>query len=602
MRSDRDTTDRITGYYSYLFTFPSRRSMIAIIAGISAAGCSLAFVFSFGPDSAFHGLLYGILGLMGPLLISDALTSVLFKDNALLTPRRFTVLSYSSAIVYVVLILFSSVAGALTGFPRLLVRGVLFAISMNASLRHLVITVFSTRALSKNLYVTFLQPVLCLIASAIVLPISDLRILILGGVGVAIMLGGAQLIFLVMNWWGERNVALNLISLFRAFIFAWAADFNGPLEDQISKVGEVRDLSVDGLVFVDVESNCRAALVVPYIHPGPFRNVGSSVLPKNLTEHLGKRLGCNVLVPHGISTHKRNLTRIDDVKRVVEAVASGLSHDDGIGLVSPLIFVEVEGAQASCQLFGDVALITLTLSPKSCEDLPEDLGYSIMDAASGMGVTAVVIDSHNSIKKVDEMIDSDLKNLYNAAVKAIKLAKEAPQYAFNVGAARVVPPLWSLDDGMGPCGVATLVIKLEEGQTNVYVVLDGNNMRSGLRERILAALKAHGFDEGEVLTSDTHLVNAIGATSRGYYPLGERIDEEKLIEYVVETAQDAFLKLKKGFCSHNRMVVRELTILGEAGLDLLSSVLTSAFNLFKRTALLVVSASTILTFVLIFFL
>jgi hypothetical protein len=140
---------------------------------------------------------------MGPLLVSDALTSVLFKGDALLTPRRFTVLSFSSAIVYLVLILFSSVAGALTGLSSLFVRGVLFAISINASLRHLVITVFSTRDLSKNLYVTFLQPVLCLIASVIVLPISDLHILILGGVGAAIMVGGVQLLSVVLNGGGR---------------------------------------------------------------------------------------------------------------------------------------------------------------------------------------------------------------------------------------------------------------------------------------------------------------------------------------------------------------------------------------------------------------
>lgn len=602
MWASRDASERITDYYSYLFTFPSRGAMIAVITAISAAGCGLAFALAWGPASALRGLLYGLLGLTAPLLASDALASALFRDEAFLTPRRFTIISYASSIVYVAVILVSSSAAAFTGLGDILARGVLFAVTVNALLRYLAIAVFSTKGRERNLAVTLLQPALCFAASVLLFPISGLRLPAIGALGVAITVGGVRLLLWVMGRWEDTHRGLRLIPLFRAFILAWAEELNEPLEDQITRVGEVRDLSVDALIYSDSAGDCRAALVVPYIHPGPFRNVGGSILPKVLSERLSERLGCEVLVPHGISTHESDLTRSGDAERVAEAVSSSLRVVGDIALASPVVWVKRGGAQVACQMFGDIALITLTLSPKSYDDLPVELGERITEAAAAMGVTATVVDAHNSIQQENMLSDSDVDNLYHTAVEAIKDAKEAPRHAFSIGAARVVPREWGLDDGMGPCGVAALAVSLENGQSCVYVVVDGNNMRSGLRERIIAALRPLDVDSAEVLTSDTHLVNAIGATTRGYYPIGERIDEQKLIEYVVDAVEGALSNLGACRASFTRTVVPDLTVLGEAGLNLLSNVLESAFGLFKRTATVVVPVSMALAAAVIFLL
>ena len=130
---------------------------------------------------------------------------------------------------------------------------------------------------------------------------------------------------------------------------------------------------------------------------------------------------------------------------------------------------------------------------------------------------------------------------------------------------------------MGPNGVAALVVKIENCQKGVYVILDGNNMISGLREKIINELKSLGFDETMVLTSDTHLVNAIGATTRGYYPIGEKIGEDMILGYVVDAVEAATTKLENCRSTHIRTWVKGLTVLGEVGLHLLSDVLETAF-------------------------
>jgi len=406
----------------------------------------------------------------------------------------------------------------------------------------------------------------------------------------------------MMGHYGGNLRGLRLIPLFRSLILAWAEGYNAPLEDHITSVGEVRDLSVDALVYTEPEGFSRAALVVPYIHPGPFRNVGSSCLPEILVNHLGEKMGCEVLVAHGPSTHERDLTSSVEAERVAETVVAELRADGVIDLASPMVWIDREGAQASCQIFGPVALVTLTLSPKSYDDLPEELAEKIMEAAEAMGLTAVIVDSHNSILEEDELRAIDVENLFNAAVEAMRRAKGATRCAFSAGAARLVPGEWGLDDGMGPNGISALAVVLESGRTCAYVAVDGNNMRSGLRERIVEAIRSRGVDEAEVFTSDTHLVNAIGATSRGYYPIGERIDGQKLVGYVLDVVDAALSRVRRCNVSHTRTVVTGLTVLGEAGLKLISDVLESAFSLFKRTALVVAPVSLIVGAAIIFLL
>jgi putative membrane protein len=573
------------GYYSYLFTFPSRRAMTVSIAILSTVGCTLVFFFALGATFAFQGLL----------------TFIVYEDDVFLTPRRFAILTYSSSIIYVGVFFLSSLILVFSGRSDLIPRAFMFGVAANASLRYLVIQVFSTKGLGRSLVAAFVQPFLCLITGSFLLSPS-LQIMYAGLIGNTIMVGGVKVMLWVISRKKGLPSGLELIPLFRAFILAWAEEVNEPLEEQITLVGEVKDLFVDSLVFRNALDVCKAGLVIPNIHPGPFRNVGSSALPNILTVHLGRKLNCDVLVPHGISTHELDITRIDETKKVVDAVASDLHLGKGFDVASPVFRTRRKGAQVSCQMFGNVAIVTLTLSPKSFDDLPEELGVMIREAASRIGVKAVIIDSHNSILQVDELNDCDVDNLFHAAIDALRRAKTAAQKRFSVGTARVVPSECGLDEGMGPNGVAALVVKIENCQKGVYVILDGNNMISGLREKIINELKSLGFDETMVLTSDTHLVNAIGATTRGYYPIGEKIDEDMILGYVVDAVEAATTKLENCRSTHIQTWVKGLTVLGGVGLHLLSDVLETAFNVFKSTALAVSIPSLTLSTAVIFLL
>jgi len=597
--SGRETSEKIVGYYSYLFTYPSRPMMVAGIAAISSSAGALALYM--GGGSPLTGLAYGLLGLALPMVASDVLVQLLFGGDELLTPRRFTIISYTSCIAYSGVLLASSVAGLLLRDLSVLFGGIAFSAALNVALRSLAISAFSERPAAVNLASIFAQPSLVLGASSLLLDPLDGPLILRGFVAMAVAYMGVRLMFVVLEGWrGEEGV--RLLPLFRAFVYAWAEEVNGPLEEEITRMGVPADLDVDTIVFRDGGGSCRGALVAPYIHPGPFRNVGSSGLTRVLAEGLGGELGCDVLVAHGVSNHEQDMTSSGEMGRVLEAVLGGGVGAEGVGSCSPMVRAEVAGAKASCQLFGGTALLTLTLSPKSHDDLPNALRERIEAEARGMGLTAVVVDAHNSLLQGDELDDEDVESLFEAAMEAVRGAMRLPQVAFHVGADRVIPEDWTLDDGMGPCGIACVTVMLEEGARYGYLVADSNNMASGLRERIISALMGSGLEDVEVLTSDTHLVNAIGATTRGYYPLGERTDEGRLLEYVKRVVEGAAAREERCTASHFRARVGGLTVLGVRGLRLLGSVLEQGFGLFKRTALMVIPASVLVAGAVVFLL
>jgi predicted neutral ceramidase superfamily lipid hydrolase len=107
-------------------------------------------------------------------------------------------------------------------------------------------------------------------------------------------------------------------------------------------------------------------------------------------------------------------------------------------------------------------------------------------------------------------------------------------------------------------------------------------------------------DDVEILTTDTHVVNALGASERGYHPIGERMDGEKLLGYVVEAARASISNTRRGYASYHRTYLSGLRVLGEGGLELLSSILDSGFSLFKRWSLVLMPTSLLLASLIIF--
>jgi putative membrane protein len=112
-----------------------------------------------------------------------------------------------------------------------------------------------------------------------------------------------------------------------------------------------------------------------------------------------------------------------------------------------------------------------------------------------------------------------------------------------VGVARNVPRLFTLKDGFGPGGIVVFGIETD-GQRFAYITIDGNNMIRGLREHILATAREVGFEDAEVMTTDTHMVNGIVSAPLGYHTVGEAVPWSALLNEISTTCRQAMMDLE----------------------------------------------------------
>jgi predicted neutral ceramidase superfamily lipid hydrolase len=293
------------------------------------------------------------------------------------------------------------------------------------------------------------------------------------------------------------------------------------------------------------------------------------------------------LVAHGVSTHSLDLTQSVNNALIAEQVLRNIPQSPAVKASSPLIQVVRGGVGVACQIIGDVALLTITLAPFSYDDLSRRIFDEIRVAASGMGLRAIIVDCHNSIDLMKGLDDYDETRIIDAARAALERAVSSPRRRFDAAVARRVPWEWGLGEGMGPMGGSVLVMRFGGGGLYARVVVDGNNMVTGLRERLIGALEGVGFDGAEVMTSDIHTVNGIGATREGYSPVGARMEWSCIIMYVVDAAEEAASNLQTAGLLSYMTVVPGLTVLGEGGLDTIRRILESGFTLFMRAGLLI---------------
>jgi putative membrane protein len=143
---------------------------------------------------------------------------------------------------------------------------------------------------------------------------------------------------------------------------------------------------------------------------------------------------------------------------------------------------------------------------------------------------------------------------------------------------------------MGPGGISVMVTKVG-AQKTAYVTIDGNNMISGLREKILTMLQEIGIVDGEILTTDTHAVTGVVPTARGYYPIGEAIDHAKLISYIREATGKALDDLTPAEVSRRTGMVPNVKVIGEKPIADLCVLVEEAMKQAKRLAFSLFSAA-----------
>jgi putative membrane protein len=399
---------------------------------------------------------------------------------------------------------------------------------------------------------------------------------------------------------GTGSLGIGSSVLFKAFLANWTEDHVAPLENFFEKMGTMEDIKVSLLTF-RTEQKLKAAIIVPALHPGPFKNLGSSFLPSLIQAAVQKKYDCVVCVPHGLVGHELDVASQAHNQRVVDSIVEFLDESSSHSKATPVVRSEFKDAKASCQLFGDCAFVTLTTAPKTIEDLPPELEAFLSEEAKKRGLTVLPIDAHNSMGGEFDQKQA-VSYFSEASIACFEKALKSTESSFRLGASTLIPGEFSVQDGMGAGGISVLVTEVDS-QKVAYVTIDGNNMVSGLRDKILSAIKTLGIDDGEVLTTDTHSVCGLTRSARGYNLVGEAIDHAKLISYIKDAVSKAISNLEPVTASWRTETIRDVKVIGDQQITELTVLADKTTECVKRVAVILFpAASVILTALLLFLL
>ncbi|MCX8170559.1 MAG: DUF2070 family protein, partial [Candidatus Bathyarchaeota archaeon] len=278
-------------HYSSLFTLPSSRTIFVLLClenfllGLIIAVNMQHQLISWILIGLAIGILFNILVIALDYLIAKTL---LIRD-AVLNYRRLSFLSFSANLFYVAFMAAGNIlAPESLKNPDLLIKILSVCFFASFSFRTLVIYSISfSSSLTKSI-TSGLQPSITLLLIIIIclrsFPINYVTHIIVAAAASTL---NVYLFTTLLNKEGERALSIPSLKIFRAFIANWAESLEGPFEEILEHLGEERDITTSLIIFRSRRSGCiKAVMVVPNLHPGPFKNIGSSSLPSLIKDLL----------------------------------------------------------------------------------------------------------------------------------------------------------------------------------------------------------------------------------------------------------------------------------------------------------------------------
>jgi putative membrane protein len=506
---------RIEGLSRYIFSAPSwRRSLVIIVLlGVIIDGASLR--------TGRGVFLLGTLGYIIPALIAFLATPPLVHlAGKPITPNRSALLAMACT-VFGVIISFSPL---LFVFPWIFSQ--LYAISLGLvfAVRLLVLVAIADYRVSRMLVPALSQSLPGLVTGAFFFGMFFVEFAVL----MHLLFGAAILVFI---WFFERPLRrshrISALSFLNAFI-AHNTDGSKNLEDFFREIGEPVYVP-QASIFFRREGLQDITFTVPNLHPGPMGEIGGG----NLPSVLHKALGGKTLVAHGCATHDFNLVSESEIDKIIRAVEGAKNNLDFSGEATKSCRFAAGTVKVLAQGFGDTILMVSTRSPEKTEDLDFSIGLAIMTDCRRHFRHVAFVDAHNSMVEISDPVMPATYTAYEYmraaedAAEGIGLEYSGPM---KVGFShRRVP--FSREQGFGDLGIMVLVVATG-GQHTAYVLIDGNNMVSGLREQLRDAL-ADLADDSEIMTTDSHSVNTV----TGLNPVGRQVPFEEILPHVREAVE-----------------------------------------------------------------
>jgi putative membrane protein len=403
----------------------------------------------------------------------------------------------------------------------------------------------------------------------------------------------------------KRSTGVDGRVFFSSFLTEWSAGIGEELENIIDRNAVTRDLRITTLSFKNKKGRMKCIFVIPSIHPGPFMGVGSSNFPGYLMRRLEKDLHSPAICAHGPSMHGENLVKSSQCQDIYEKTLSILKQCHSYVDSSPVVKLSESGMSVACQTFGDSAILVGTSSPLlPTDDISLEVGENAIMAAQKSIKQAFFVDSHSCIDPESDYVmpgSKISKLLVNLSQKVTENASKIEKVPFMIGAAKLRSTGISRVEGMGEEGVSALVVQVA-GKRNVYLLFDSNNLMVNLSGLLNEELRRAGFDDVEVLTSDTHSTSALTTGKLGYNPLGYLTPHDKIVKAAIQVSHSAVEDLEDATVCVGSQLVKNIRVAGEENMKNILSGIRNSLKTAKKLAPVSFGFAIVLSAILIFLL
>lgn len=593
--------DQAASLYRLLFKLPSMKKLLifSMVASL-IIGVTVRLIAQFMLPlitNIIVGTVQGASILFVPIVLSAVLVCPLMRNEIVWDRRRLFALSFLCMLFLSVAYIIGAVLYRFTNLSIIISIGFIFGASAIFMLRLLVFRATTELSIFRSFITAISQPLFCVAAFLLFEMFTLYPRITEKAIMFTITLtvfGAATLLYL---WLVDRPILKGLglrgLRFFYGFLLDWIENKPDVLEENFENIGETTSLPVLTLLF-QTSGTLSSVLVAPNIHPGPFKTVGSSEMPSIIVKEITEKTGAVTSVAHAPSTHGQNLVSAKEIKKVLKTVENSLSQSNLVSKTSQFVTHTEDEVKISCQIFGDLALLIVTLSPISFDDINLELGEQVRKAAISEGIKdAFLIDAHNCGGDVLTPIlpnTETAKKMINAAKTAVKKSKSKMSRNIKAYAVQTPPGTFDKWEDIGPTGITVHVVEVENQKT-AYIIIDGNNMIPGLREKILDAVKKAGIDEAEVMTSDTHILNAVTLTPRGYNAVGEVGDHKKIVTTILNMIKEASEKLQPAKVAYSIKNAEKIKIIGEKQMETLTTQIIKSVSTAKKSIPIIILAA-----------
>ncbi len=602
-----DATNKIVKRYRFIFKLPKSQIVVICLFIESFLLGIISNTIIFGFNYLFYGFLSGILVFFLSGFIFSLIIYLIKGEESLLNFKRILGFAFFSNMILGLILIISALFSILINIKYyysifsigcgtfITFTFVILYFLLNKNTKSL----FSISFFYSLLYFTFFLIDSFFLRNILIneIPKLFLQFFLSSIVSFFIALWYIKSIDIV----GIKNGIIDgTIKLFKAFLYVWYKNENDKFEEILEKISEERNVKILIMKFFDKEK-IVGAIIIPEMHFGPFRKMGSSIFTSLLSENIEKKFNIALLIFHSPSTHEEDLIKTIDNEKILKEIENSFLKKNGerINEATPLIKEKIKNITVYLQLFDNYPLVLITRSPIPTEDLPINIRYKIKEILANKGFkTSFIVDSHNCInKEVKELNNEDEENIYKAISNALEKALMLPKYRIEAGFSRDKLEKYSELEGLGRNGITALAMKIGK-QKIAYISIDGNNMIKGLREEIIGELLKREFDEIEVTTTDTHIVTGL-ISGEGYFPIGAAIPNDEIINSIIKITEDAFLKIKPLEIEVKEISIEKIKVLGKS-INKLSETLEKSIQIAKRNLFITIFILIFLTLLLSF--